>query len=271
ARCKQLFTREFFAARAGWGASAAAPVFVIGLPRTGSTLVEQILASHSDVEGTMELTQIADIARSLAARGAAGQVRYPEVLASLTQDEARTLGERYLERTRVQRKRGARHFIDKMPNNFAHIALIRLILPNAIVIDVRRHPLACGLSLFKHLFAHGQHFSYSLEDIGRYYRDYVELMRHFDAVLPGYVHRVTYESLVEDTDAEVRRLLEYCGLPFEGSCLRFFDNRRAVNTASSEQVRTPIFHNALDHWRHYEPWLDPLREQVAPSLSSDPE
>ena len=162
----------------------------------------------------------------------------------------------------MQRKLDRPYFIDKMPNNFAHVGLIHLILPNACIIDVRRHPLACGLSLFKEHFARAQNFSYSLEEIGLYYRNYVEIMAHFNAVLPGRVYRVIYESLVNDTETEVRRLLEYCGLPFEESCLNFYENKRLVSTASSEQVRTPIFREGLDHWRHYEPWLGPLKAQL---------
>lgn len=260
---REIFSAEFFAARAGHGASAADPIFIVGLPRTGSTLVEQILASHSAVEGTTELPYITAIAKSLSERTpGSGKARYPEALAKLDAAECRELGEQYLRQSRVLRKQGRPFFVDKMPNNFAHLGLIHLILPEARIIDVRRHPLACGLSLFRHLFAHGQHFSYDLEEIGRYYRDYVQLMAHFDAVLPGRVHRVTYERLVEDTESEVRRLLEYCGLPVEESCLRFHESRRAVSTPSSEQVRTPIFRDGIDHWRHYEPWLDPLKAQL---------
>jgi hypothetical protein len=270
-RSKALFTAPFFAARSTHGANCADPIFIVGLPRAGSTLVEQILASHCAVEGTMELLQVTAMARSLAGLDAGqGQGQYPEVLASMTAAELRELGQAYIERTRVYRKRGAPFFIDKMPNNFAHLGLIHLMLPRARIIDVRRHPLACGLSVFKHLFAHGQHFSDGLEDIGRYYRDYVELMAHFDAVLPGRVHRVIYESLVDDTETEVRRLLEYCGLPFEAACLNFHENKRAVSTPSSEQVRTPIFRGALDHWRHYEPWLGSLQAQLGSLADSYP-
>jgi tetratricopeptide (TPR) repeat protein len=264
-RSKALLTGPFFADRAGFGAGAADPVFIVGLPRSGSTLVEQILASHSRVEGTMELPNIAGIARSLD-RGAAPAGAYPESLGQLTAEESRALGERYLEETRVQRKEGTAFFVDKMPNNFAHIALIHLILPNARIIDVRRHPMACGLSLFKEHFARAQQFSYDLATIGRYYRLYAELMAHFDAVLPGRVHRVVYEHLVDDTESEVRRLLEYCGLPFEEGCLAFHENRRAVSTASSEQVRRPIFRSGLDYWRHYQPWLGPLEAELGDLL-----
>jgi tetratricopeptide (TPR) repeat protein len=258
-RSKSLLTREFFAARAGFGANDADPVFVIGLPRSGSTLVEQILASHSSVEGTMELPNIAAIAKSLENSTADG---YLAALERLGDDELQTLGQNYLQQTRVHRKLGTPHFIDKMPNNFAHVGLIHLILPNARIIDVRRHPMACGFSLFKEHFARAQNFSYSLETIVRYYHNYLELMAHFDAVLPGRVHRVIYESLVTDTEAEIRRLLTYCALPFEQSCLKFHENRRAVSTASAEQVRRPIFREGLEHWRNYEPWLGSLQAEL---------
>ena len=181
------------------------------------------------------------------------------------------LGERYLETTRIQRKSQAPFFIDKMPNNFVHVGLIQLILPNAKIIDARRHPLACCFSGFKQHFARGQLFTYGLEDIGRYYHDYVELMAHFDGVLPGRIHRVVYERLVDDTATEVRRLLEYCGLPFEEGCLRFYENERAVRTASSEQVRQPIFREGLDQWRNFEPWLGPLKDALGNVLDSYPD
>jgi hypothetical protein len=203
--------------------------------------------------------------------GDAETARYPEVVASLDRDQLRSLGEQYLVRTRVQRKRGTPFFIDKMPNNWAYVGLIALMLPNAKIIDARRHPLSCCFSGFKQHFARGQHFSYSLEDIGRYYRDYATLMAHFDAVLPGRVHRVLYERMVDDTEAEVRRLLDYCGLPFEESCLRFYENDRAVRTASSEQVRQPIFRDSVEQWRNYERWLGPLAAALGPALDRYPE
>jgi predicted Zn-dependent protease len=262
---KVLLTREFFAARSGWGSTAPDPIFVVGLPRAGSTLIEQILSSHSQVEGTMELPDIIQLARELGGATARGpESRYLETLAQLGPADCRRLGERYLEQTRIQRRSVAPLFIDKMPNNFAHIGLIQLALPNAKVIDARRHPLGCCFSAFKQHFARGQAFSYSLEDIGRYYRDYVELMAHFDSALPGRVHRVFYERMVEDTEGEVQRLLEYCGLPFEAACLHFYENDRAVRTASSEQVRRPIYRDGVDQWRHYEPWLDPLKKALGP-------
>jgi len=265
------YTRDFFAARAGAGSPARDPIFVVGLPRAGSTLIEQILSSHSQVEGTMELPEVTSITRMLRTQADADSAMpYHDALAALDVDALRALGERYLEHTRIQRKTSAPLFIDKMPNNFMHIGLIHLMLPNAKIIDARRHPLGCCFSGFKQHFARGQSFSYDLGDLGRYYRDYVALMGHFDAVLPGRIHRVVYEHMVEDTEGEVRRLLEYCGLPFEESCLRFFQNARPVRTASSEQVRQPIYREGVDHWRHYAPWLVPLELALGPVLESYP-
>jgi predicted Zn-dependent protease len=270
-RVKSSFTAQFFADRMSYGATAPDPIFIVGLPRSGSTLLEQILSSHSQVEGTMELPDIAGIARSLFDIAKKSQISgYSALLATLNADQCRELGERYILQTRIQRKTAAPFFIDKMPNNFAHIDLIQLALPRAKIIDARRHPLGCCFSGFKQHFARGQSFTYSLEDIGRYYRDYIELMAFFDEVLPGRIHRVTYESMIEDTESEVRRLLEYCGLPFEGGCLRFYENERAVRTASSQQVRRPIFREGVDHWRHYEPWLDPLKKSLGAILEAYP-
>ncbi|RPH54966.1 MAG: sulfotransferase family protein [Lysobacterales bacterium] len=270
-RSKALFTREFFAKRRGSGCQAADPIFIVGLPRSGSTLLEQILASHPLVEGTQELPDVVALTRELGERkNRTDASKYPEALAPLGSEELRALGERYLRQTRVQRKTGAPFFIDKMPNNWAHVGLIHLMLPNAKIIDARRHPLACCLSGYKQHFARGQHFTYSLEDIGNYYRDYVELMAHIDAVLPGRVHRVIYEEMVEDVESEVRRVLAYCGLPFDERCLRFYENERAVRTASSEQVRRPIYREGLDQWRNYEPWLEPLKSALGPVLSVYP-
>ncbi|MBV8910307.1 MAG: sulfotransferase [Gammaproteobacteria bacterium] len=271
-RSQELFTSEFFAARTGSGIAAPDPIFVVGLPRSGSTLIEQILASHSLVEGTMELPDIPMIARDLAAHADSdSNGGFFERVATLTPAELRELGERYLARTRIMRRSSSPFFVDKMPNNCLYVGLIQLILPKARIIDARRHPLGCCLSCFKQHFARGQNFTYDLEDLGRYYRDYVALMTHFDTVLPGRVHRVLYESMVEETDVQVRRLLEYCGLPFEERCLRFHENERAVRTASSEQVRQPIFREALDHWRNYEPWLDPLKSALGPVLAAYPQ
>jgi hypothetical protein len=268
---RALFTREFFAARAGAGVAAADPIFIVGLPRAGSTLLEQILASHSLIEGTMELADIPQLARGLAEREGRDEADgFFEAVPALTAAELRALGERYLEGTRVFRKTGTPLFIDKMPNNCLYVGLIHLILPNARIIDARRHPLGCCFSCFKQHFARGQSFTYSLEDLGRYYRDYVELMAHFDAVLPGRVHRVFYEAMVGNTETEIRRLLAHCGLPFDEGCLRFYDTERAVRTASSEQVRQPIFTDALEQWRHYERWLGPLKAALGPVLSAYP-
>ena len=265
------YTNDFLAARTGSGSDARDPIFIVGMPRAGSTLVEQILSSHPDVEGTMELPDLLSMTRDLRRRGEAmGARHYHDVVPTLDIAEFRAIGEEYLERTRIHRKEGAPLFIDKMPNNFQHVGLIHLALPNAKIIDARRHPLACGFSLFKQQFARGQDFSYRLEDIGLYYRDYVALMAHFDAVLPGRVHRVHYETMVEDTEQEVRRLLEYCGLPFDPACLRFFENDRPVRTASSEQVRQPIYREGLDQWRHYAPWLGPLEQALGPVLADYP-
>jgi predicted Zn-dependent protease len=269
--CKRQYSAEFFAARAGGGAPDAAPIFIIGLPRAGSTLLEQILASHSAVEGTMELPTLPQIARDLSGR-AEGDNETPffDAVEALSSEELRALGERYLAETRVYRKTAAPFFIDKLPNNWQYVGLIQLALPNAKIIDARRHPLGCCFSAFKQHFARGQNFAYDLEDLGRYYRDYVDLMSHIDAVLPGRVHRVFYESTIDDTEAEIRRLLDHCALPFEEPTLRFYENERAVRTASSEQVRRPIFKDGVDHWRHYEPWLGALKEALGPVLERYP-
>jgi tetratricopeptide (TPR) repeat protein len=264
-RSKALFTREFFAARTDAGSRSPAPIFIVGLPRSGSTLVEQILASHSAVEGTMELPDIGLVAKGLGF-GDGGPAAYPARLAGLDVRALSALGETFLETTRVHRKLGRPFFIDKMPNNFQHLGLIQLILPHAKIIDVRRHPLGSCFSAFKQHFAQGQPFSYDLADLGRYYGDYVELMAHFDEVLPGRVCRLIYEDLVEDTEREVRRLLDHCGLPFETACLKFYENDRAVRTVSSEQVRRPIFRGGVDQWRAYEPWLGPLKTALGPAL-----
>jgi tetratricopeptide (TPR) repeat protein len=271
-RLKATLTPGFFAARAGAGCPSPDPIFIVGLPRSGSTLVEQILSSHSRVEGTMELPEIIGMARELRAQSGSQEVgAYTEQLAALDAANLRGLGERYIERTRVYRKAGRPHFIDKMPNNFLHIGMIHLVLPNSRIIDARRHPLACCFSNYRQHYASGQRFAYDLADLGRYYRDYVELMAHFDTVLPGRIHRVIYERMVEDTETEVRRLLDYCGLPFEDACLRFFETERAVRTPSSEQVRQPIYREAVEQWRHYDTWLDPLKDALGSVLSAYPD
>ena len=270
-RSRALFTPQFLEPRRDSGCPAGDPIFVVGLPRSGSTLIEQVLASHPAVEGTMELPDLLAIVRDLGGgRRRSEPSRYPEVLAELEPSALRDLGERYLERTRIQRKTDRPFFIDKMPNNWAHVGLIQMILPNARIVDARRHPLSCCFSAFKQHFARGQGFTYDLDDLARYYRDYVDLMAHFDAVLPGRVHRVHYERMVEDTEGEVRRLLVYCGLDYDERCLRFYENERAVRTASSEQVRSPIYRHGVDHWRNYEPWLEPLRQALGPALVHGP-
>ena len=255
-RTRALMTQEFFESRDFGGCQDAAPIFIVGLPRSGSTLIEQIVSSHSQVEGTMELPDMALISREL---GRGQDDTYPECLAELSVEARAALGQTYLDRTRVHRRTAKPFYIDKMPNNFVHVGLIHLILPNAKIIDARRGAMAACFSAFKQHFARGQHFSYDLTELGRYYADYVALMNHFDAALPGRVHRVRYESMVEQTEAEVRRLLGYLGLPFEPGCLDFHLNRRAVRTASAEQVRRPVYREGLDHWRHFDPFLAPLR------------
>ena len=270
-RSKRLFTPAFFAERAGWGVEAADPIFIVGLPRSGSTLVDQILASHPAVEGARELGDIQVIADWIGGPPVTGmRPGYPGQLAQLPRDMCAKFGGDYLDWTRMHRKQGRPRFTDKAPWNFLHTGLIHLILPNAKIIDVRRHPLACCWSAYKQHFSQGFDFSYDLNDVGRYYVDYVGLMAHFDAVLPGRVHRVIYEDLVQDTEAEVRRLLAYLDLPFDPACLRFFENPRSVATPSSEQVRRPIFTDAVDQWRSYEPWLEPLKAALGPVLEAYP-
>ncbi|MBB4098648.1 tetratricopeptide repeat-containing sulfotransferase family protein [Sphingomonas kyeonggiensis] len=266
---KRVCTAEFFAARAGWGARDAAPIFILGLPRSGSTLIEQILASHSQVEGTQELTEIDRYARELCGSDpACGLPLHQEALQRLTAADARALGERFLAETRIHRRLGRPFFIDKMPNNFWHIGLIQLILPRATIIDVRREPMACCFSNLKQLFGTtNQQFTYGIDDIARYYRSYLDLMRHWDAVLPGRVLRVPYEGVVEDLDGSVRRMLDHAGLPFEPGCLAFHETRRSVRTPSSEQVRQPIGREGLAQWENYAPWLGPLRDRLGDALT----
>ena len=255
-------TREFFAARRDVGCPDRSPILVVGLPRSGSTLVEQILASHSQVEGTMELADIPRMVQDLQGREAAGATpRYPGTLAEMKPEDFRRLGEKYLSDTRVYRA-GQPRFIDKMPNNFRHLGLIHLILPNAKIIDARRDPMACCFSNFKQLFASGQQFTYSIEDIARYYRMYVDLMTHWEKALPGKILRVEHESVVEDLETNVRRILDFCELEFEPGCIEFHKTERTVHTASSEQVRRPINREGVDQWRHYEPWLGPLKQAL---------
>jgi hypothetical protein len=263
-RVAAVFDAAFFAARTGVGLPDPAPIFVVGMPRSGSTLVEQVLASHSAVEGTMELPTLPGMVRELEqpqGRGAG----FPQSVIAMGPDQLLSLGARYIEETRIFRS-GRRFFIDKMPANFSHVGLIRLILPEAKIIDVRRHPLDTCFSAFKQYFAAGQSFSYDLEDLGRYYRSYIGLMDHWHAVLPGRVLELRYEDLVRDTETEVRRLLAHCGLDFEEACLRFYDTKRAVRTASSEQVRVPMYDSSIGYWRLFEPQLAPLQRSLGPGL-----
>jgi tetratricopeptide (TPR) repeat protein len=263
----EVCNRELFARNQGSGASGADPIFIVGLPRSGSTLIEQILASHSAVEGTHELADVPRIVAGLQGRDSSADApRYPQILAGMSSADFSRLGEKYLADTRSYRSGKAR-FIDKMPNNFRHVGLIHLMLPNAKIIDARREPMACCFGNLKQLFAHGQEFTYSVEDIARYYRTYLELMRHWNRVLPGRVLRVQHEDLVSDLEGHVRRLLAHCGLAFEPACVEFHKTARSIRTASSEQVRQPIYREGLDQWRHYEPWLAPLRAALGEALT----
>ncbi|MEM6708945.1 MAG: sulfotransferase [Pseudomonadota bacterium] len=260
---QHYFTRERFAAllREGEiGHPDPAPIFIVGLPRAGSTLLEQILASHSAIDGTMELPHIISLVQRLrrGGRRQANPQTYPELLDSLSPDLLRRFGEQFIEQTRIYRGSGTL-FIDKNPNNFFHVGLIRLMLPNAKIIDARRHPMACCFSGFKQLFGQGQEFSYGLTEIGTYYREYVALMDHWDQVLPGFVLRVQHEDVLDDLEGEVRRMLAFCDVPFEAQCLEFHRTERQVRTPSSEQVRQPLFRTSIDTWTHYDAWLDPLK------------
>lgn len=262
-RSKKLFSASFFGERAGFGDKTFAPIFVVGLPRSGSTLVEQILASHPEIEGTAELPEIPALARRLSARRRATDPSpYPENIKRFDAEHCARMGALYIESARTRRQLGRSRFVDKMPNNFAHIGLIHLILPNARIIDVRRHPMACGFSCFKQHFGRGQAFAYDLTDIGRYYRNYMETMAHFTFALPGRIHTVIYEDLVANPECEVRRLLAYCGVAFDERCLRFHETNRPVQTPSAQQVRRPIYRDATDQWRHFDPWLAPLKRAL---------
>ncbi|MGZ3312891.1 MAG: sulfotransferase [Caulobacteraceae bacterium] len=265
---KRVCTRSFFAERAGWGDPRPDPIFVVGLPRAGSTLIEQILASHSQVVGTLELSDVQRAVLDIQGQGPRDErPRYPDALTQLSAKAFRAMGGRYLADTRAYRT-DRPFFIDKMPNNFRHVGLIHLMLPNAKIIDARRDPMSCCFSNIKQLYAQGQEFTYSVEDIARYYRTYVALMRHWDEALPGRVLRVQHEDVIDDLEGSVRRILDYCGLPFEEACIRFHENTRAVRTPSSEQVRRPIFRDGLDQWRSYEPWLEPLKAALGDALTT---
>ncbi len=264
---KKLFDAPFFASRSDAGCPAPDPIFIVGLPRAGSTLLEQILSSHSQVDGTMELANIIGLAHRLNGRKVIQEnPLYPGVLAEIPDEALTKMGEDYIKDTKYHRQ-GAPFFIDKMPNNFRHIALIHLILPNAKIIDARRHPLSCCFSGFKQLFGEGQQFSYSLEEIGHYYQRYVDIMNHWDKALPGRILRVQYEDVVSDLEVQVRRILDYCGLPFEQACLDFYKTKRAVRTPSSEQVRQPIYKAGTEQWQNFEAFLDPLKQALGPALT----
>jgi predicted Zn-dependent protease len=266
----EVCTAKFLAERRGWGAPAPDPIFVVGLPRSGSTLIEQILASHSAVEGTQELATVQQIVAALRGRDPdLNDPRYPRILRQMERGDFARLGGQYLDGARIYRGRkpgAAPFFIDKMPNNFRHLGLIHLMLPNARLIDARREPMACCFSNYKQLFAQGQEFTYSFEDIARYYRTYLELMRHWDSALPGRILRVHHEDVVDDLEGSVRRILDYCGLEFEPQCIEFHKTSRSVRTASSEQVRRPLNREGLDQWRHFEPHLGPLRSALGDAL-----
>jgi tetratricopeptide (TPR) repeat protein len=264
ARIRAFFDKGFFAARRDTGDPSPAPIFIVGLPRSGSTLLEQILASHPQVEGTMELPNIINMVGQFDDLSP-GRDGYPETVARASAAQLAALGHRYLEETAPLRS-GREHFTDKLPNNFSHIGLIQAILPNATIIDARRHPMDACFSTFKQYFAEGQTFSYDLGDLGRYYRCYLALMDHWDAVLPGKVLRVQYEALVAEPEANIRRLLEHCGLPFEPACLSFHETRRPVRTASAEQVRQPLYSSGVGYWRHFERQLEPLRQALGDCL-----
>jgi hypothetical protein len=261
---REVFTREFLAERVGQGNPDPAPIFIVGMPRSGSTLVEQILASHPAVDGTYELPELGQVARSAELERTDG-LAYPAVLHQLDAAALAGLGAQYLALTRVHRGSAPR-FTDKMPNNYLHVGLLALILPNARIINVRRHPLDTCLSCYMQLFAHGQSFSYDLRDLGEHYLQYQRLMDHWHSVLPGHVLDLQYEDLVADFEGQLRRLLDYCQLPWDDRCLSFHETRRAIRSASSEQVRRPLYGSASNRWRNYQHHLTPLLEPLAPLL-----
>ena len=261
-------TADLFDRTSDVGLGAPDPIFILGLPRAGSTLLEQILSSHSQVDGTLELPNILSLSQRLRRRGRQSDASaYPQILYELSDRELERFGKEYIDDTRIHR-RGAPFFVDKMPNNFRHIGLIKLILPNAKIIDARRNPMACCFSGFKQLFAEGQEFTYGLEEIGKYYRDYVQLMDHWDEVLPGFVLRVQYENVVNDLDTEIRRILDFCGLPFEDACVEYHKTERSIRMPSAEQVRQPIYKSGLEQWRNFEAWLDPLKDALGPDVQA---
>jgi tetratricopeptide (TPR) repeat protein len=265
------FDASFFAERADWGDPAPDPIFILGMPRAGSTLIEQILASHSAIEGTMELPDMPALALGLGREHSGNGREWVAAVAEMSRERAAGLGASYLASTRVQRKSAKPFYIDKLPNNWIYAGFIRLILPNARIIDARRHPMDCGFSNFKQHYAKGQPFSYGLDTMGRYYRDYVRMMAHLDRVQPGRIHRVIHEALVDNPEAEVRALLAFLDQPFEAGCMAFHRNTRAVRTASSEQVRRPINRDGMDQWRPFDTWLDPLRAALGDVVDTYPD
>jgi len=268
-RSRRVCTREFFHARRGWGVADADPIFILGLTRSGSTLIEQILASHSEVEGTQELADIQRIVTALRGRDTDMQnPRYPSALAELGPQDFRKFGERFMADTRIYRQTQRPFFIDKLPDNFRDIGLIRLMLPNAKIIDARREPMACCFGNLKQLFSGGQEFSYSIADIAHYYRHYLDLMRHWNEALPEWILTVQHEDVVENLEGQVRRILDFCGLRFEPACLEFHKTERNVRTASSEQVRQPISREGIEQWRNYERWLGPLKDGLGDALAT---
>jgi len=266
----EVFDHNFVASHSNTGFTAPDPIFIVGLPRSGSTLLEQILASHSQVDGTMELPNMLALAQKLRRGERISAVNhYPGILKELTAEHFKEFGVKFIDETRVHRG-SAPFFIDKMPNNFRHVGLIKLMLPNAKIIDARRHPMGSCFSGFKQLFAEGQEFTYGLEEVGTYYKDYVDLMDHWDTVFPEQVLRVQYEEVVADLDTQVRRILDYCGLEFEDSCINFYETDRSVRTPSSEQVRQPIYQSGVEQWKNFEPNLDPLKQALGPVLERYP-
>jgi hypothetical protein len=258
-----FFSKDFFDKFKGLGDKNTDPIFVVGLPRSGSTLVEQILSSHSLVEGTTELQNIIALSRKIAnKKNSSSKSEYPSALKDMKKSEFKKMGEAYIQNTLDQRVTDKPYFIDKMPNNFLHIGLIHLILPNAKIIDTRRNPMDCCFSCYKQLFGSGQGFTYSQNRIGNYYLDYLKIMKHWDEVLPNKVHRVIYEDMVNDTEVEIRKLIDFCELDFEESCLNFFKTKRTVRTPSSEQVRQPIYKKGVGQWEYFESWLNPLKETL---------
>ncbi|MDA9131265.1 sulfotransferase [Gammaproteobacteria bacterium] len=260
---KNFFTKELFQTLQPCGSEAMDPIFVVGLPRSGSTLIEQILSSHSLIEGTTELQNIIALSRKIGevdGKNRDSESNYPKKLESIRTKVFKEMGDAYIQNTQSQRIKNTPFFIDKMPNNFIHIGLIQLILPNAKIIDARRNPMDCSFSCYKQLFGSGQGFTYSLNRISNYYLDYLEIMDHWDEALPGKIHRVQYEDMINNTEDEIRKLLDYCGVNFEKDCLNFFNNKRAVRTPSSEQVRQPIYNSSVKHWKNFEPYLGDLKE-----------